>query len=78
MGVVRLQCHECEGTRCDLDGPESDDAWIVCGDCGAKLITFGQLLDEIARQARDYATRSIRLSLGGTAGLQDSDVPKKQ
>ena len=64
MGVVRLECHECRSAHCELDGEESDEAWVVCSDCGAHLITFGQLHDEIARQARDYATRSIRTSLG--------------
>lgn len=74
MGVVRLECHECGSPHCALDGNESDATWIVCLDCRAQIITFGQLHDEIARQARDYATRSIRVALGVTTGLQDNDV----
>lgn len=76
MGVVRLECHECAGTRCDLAGPEGERTWIVCGDCGAKLITFGQLHDEIARQARDYAIRSIQSSLTIANSFQDNDKPQ--
>jgi hypothetical protein len=75
MGVVRLQCHECGSAECALDGGESDETWIVCCACQAKLITFGQLHDEIARQARDYATASIRKSLGMAVVYQDNDVP---
>ena len=74
MGVVRLECPECGSAHCGLDGEEIDESWIVCSDCGARLVTFGQLHDEIARQARDYATKSIRMSLGLPTGLQDNDV----
>ena len=73
MGVVRLECHKCGSPRCALDGEERDQTWIVCSDCRSHIITFGQLQDDIARQARDYATRSIRSALGVTNGLQDND-----
>ena len=66
MGVVKLECHECGSDRCALVGGDADSDWIVCEDCHANLITMGQLRDEIARQARDYATRSIYASLGRT------------
>ena len=74
MGVIRLQCHECGSAECALDREESDEAWIVCCMCQAKLITFGQLHDEIAKQARDYATDSIRRSLGMATAYQDNDA----
>lgn len=63
MGVVKLECHACGSADCVLDGEEEDDSWIVCRVCGTDLISFGQLHAEIARQARDYATKSIRESL---------------
>jgi hypothetical protein len=47
-----------------IAGDEDDSSWIICEDCGANVITLGELRDEIARQARDYATRSIRESFG--------------
>lgn len=74
MGVVRLECHDCGGADCALFGEESDDTWIVCRGCGTRLITLGLLHDEIARQARDYATRSIRETLGISTGLQDNTL----
>ena len=75
MGVVRLECYQCGSPRCALDGEEQDETWIICLDCRADIITFGQLHDEIARQARDYATRSIRRAL--SVGLQDNDAAGK-
>ena len=74
MNAVRLECHECGGSDCATRGEETRATWIVCRGCGAKLITFGQLHDEIARQAREYATRSIRSSLAISASLQDNDI----
>ena len=64
MGAVKLECHDCGSERCALLGGDDDSDWIVCQDCNANLITMGQLRDEIARQAREYATRSIYASLG--------------
>jgi hypothetical protein len=75
MGIVRLECHQCGSPRCALDGEERDQTWIRCLDCRAHIITFGQLQDEIARQARDYATKTIRRSL--SVGHQDNDVAGK-
>lgn len=62
MGVIRLECDDCGSDCCAMAGDEADDTWIVCQDCGANVITYGVLHDEIARQARDYATRSIKTS----------------
>lgn len=75
MGVVRLECHECGSADCALSGAELPNSWVVCRACGAHLITLGQLHDEITRQARDFATNSIRKALGITAWLQDNDEP---
>ena len=75
MGAVRLECHECRGADCVLLGGELPDSWIGCRTCGANLITFGQLHAEIARQAREYATESIRSALGLTDWRQDNDGP---
>jgi hypothetical protein len=36
---------------------------------------LGQLSDEISRQAREFATNSIRKALGMTGWLQDNDEP---
>lgn len=63
-GVIRLECADCGSDRCVIAGDEDDSSWIICEDCGAHVITLGELRDEIARQARDYATRSIRESFG--------------
>jgi DNA-directed RNA polymerase subunit RPC12/RpoP len=64
IGVIRLECADCGSDRCAIAGEEEDSSWVVCQDCGSKLITLGELRDEIARQARDYATKSIRESFG--------------
>jgi hypothetical protein len=76
MGVVRLECHECGSPDCVLLDGEFPDSWIACSTCHAKLITFGQLHAEIARQACLYATTSIRGALGLTDWRQDNDRPK--
>ena len=75
MGVVRLECHECGSADCFLAGEEVDESWITCRNCGANLITFGQLHAEIASHARTYATMSIRSALGLNDWLQDNDAP---
>ena len=75
MGVVRLECHECGSADCALSGGELPDSWIICRACGAHLITLGQLHAEITRQARDFATNSLRKALGMTGWLQDNDAP---
>jgi hypothetical protein len=75
MGVVRLECHECGSPDCALLGGEFAESWIICRACGAHLITLGQLSDEISRQAREFATNSIRKALGMTGWLQDNDEP---
>ena len=67
MGVIRLECGDCGSDCCAIAGEEEDD-WIVCEACGANIMTYGALHDEIARQARDYATRSIKESFARLSG----------
>jgi hypothetical protein len=62
MGVIKLECADCGSDQCKLAGREEDTTWLVCQECGTHLITLGELRDEIARQARDYATNAIRES----------------
>ena len=62
MGVIKLECADCGSDQCRLAGAEDDSNWLVCQECGAHVITLGELRDEIARLARDYATKAIRES----------------
>jgi hypothetical protein len=72
MGVIKLECADCGSDQCKLAGAEEDSSWLVCQTCGTHLITLGELRDEIARQARDYATKAIRESF-----LQSPDPGSK-
>jgi hypothetical protein len=73
MGVIKLECADCGSDQCKLVGREEDTSWLVCQVCGTHLITLGELRDEIARQARDYATKAIRDSFmqGSEAQCQE-------
>jgi hypothetical protein len=57
--MLKLECNKCGGARIKLADEATDDAMLVCQDCGENLLTLGDLKAEVARRAFEIESGAL-------------------